>query len=137
MDLPVRLMVVFLILSISVPVLMDTLEQNETRTLATTVENEFSRFADAVSIAHYSGIGSVRTVVLNVPDGCIVSIGGEEHDQYSIRAVHNGTILHVRYMELPPVILIFEGDLHAGRHNLSIVSSMHGGKASAEVYLID
>jgi len=126
-------MVVFLILSISVPVLIGVMEQNKENSAAAEMERELGRFHDAVSKTHYSGIGSTRTVTLTIPDNCTVEMGGTYGDAYSMRGSYNGTVVVKRYMERPAVILIFDGVLESGKHTLVITSLLLDGKAAAEV----
>ena len=135
-DLPVRLMVVFLILSISMPVLIGLTEQSKENSAAAEMERELGRLHDAVSKTHYSGIGSTRTVTLTIPDNCTVEIGGTNGDAYSIRGSYDGTVVITRYMERPSVVLICDDVLVSGKHTLVITSLLLDGKAAAEVKVI-
>jgi hypothetical protein len=129
----VRLTVVFLILSLSLPVLIGVIEQNRENSAAAGLDAEFGRFCDSVSKAHYSGTGSTRTVTLDVPDGCTVEIGGTAGDAYSIRGTYNGNVIVTRYMERPTVMLISSDVLGSGKHTLIITSMFSDGRAAAEV----
>ena len=137
-SLPIRLMIVFLILAISMPALMNVLEDNERSSTATAMEYEFSRFADSAAKAHYSGIGSTRSLTMDVPSGCEVFIGGDGTEAYMLRGTYRGETVIVRYMEQPPLALLpsFDGVVGPGRHDLTITSVLHQGHGAAEVRLI-
>ena len=126
-------MIVFLILSISVPVLLGAMEHGREDSAASEMEKEFGRLHDAISKAHYSGIGSERTITVTVPDGCAVEMGGEAGDAYSLRGSYNGSVIVTRYMERPAIMLMFDGTLESGKHTLIITSVTIDGKAAAEV----
>ena len=134
-SLPIRLMVVFLILAISTPALMNVLEENERTSSMTVMDREFSRFTDSVAKTHYSGINTTRTFSITVPDDCEVIIGGHGSDEYSIRAVYKGDVVMTRYMEQPPVVLISDLVLDPGEYELTMRSVLHQGRGAVEVLL--
>jgi len=106
-DLPVKLMVVVLILSISVPMLANAMENGERNNAAAAMDSEVDRIFNAVAAVHYSGMGSTRTVSVNIPDGCeIVIMGGNGSDAYSVKMFFKGHQTSVRYMDRPPVLFI-------------------------------
>ena len=133
-SLPIRLMVVFLILAISMPALVNVLEENERSSSISSMEHEFSRFTDSVAKAHYSGINSTRTFTITVPDKCEVSIGGSGTDAYSIRGTYDGNVVLIRYMEQPAIMLISEVKLESGVYELVIRSVLNDGKGAVEVF---
>ena len=135
-SLPIRLMVVFLILAISTPALINVLEENERTSSISVLDHEFSRFTDSVAKAHYSGTYSMKTITLNIPENCEVFIGGDGSDAYSIRGTYNGEEVLTRYMEQPAVMFINSLKLEPGSHELTIRSVTHSGKGAAEVMIL-
>lgn len=136
MDIPVKLIVVFLVLSISFPMIMNAVDRNEEVTAVNEMEYEFTRFADAVTSVHYSGEGSMRSVTLDVPEGCTVQIGGEGADAYSIRGRYHDGNDTVRYMEVPPIMFVSELHLMDGEHVITVTSVTYNGKAAVAVMRI-
>jgi len=133
MDLPIRLMVVFLLLSISVPLVANAMEQNKENTMEAVMEHEIGRLYDSIIIVYYSGTGSSRTVSINIPSGCEMYIGGDGSNSYSIRSSFKGSSGPSRYMETPNVELLSGETLYEGRHDLSLLSVMKDGKAAVEI----
>ena len=135
-SLPIRLMVVFLILAISAPALMNVLDENERTSSISVLDHEFSRFTDSVAKAHYSGVNSMKTITLNIPDNCEVLIGGDGSDAYSVRGMYNGEIVLTRYMEQPPVFFKSTLKLEPGKNEIMINSVLHNGKGAVEVVML-
>lgn len=133
MDLPVKLAVVFLILSISVPVIANAVERNESISNEVVMDSEMARFSKAVAAAHYSGTGSTVTVMLDIPTGFEIRVGGDGSDSYSIRSYSGDSLISKRYMERPAVMLLCDLTIGQGRHTLSITSTLMDGRAAAEV----
>ena len=133
MDLPIRLMVVFLLLSISVPLVANAMEQNEEDTKGTAMEHEIGRLYDSIIVVYYTGTGSSRTVSITVPNGCEMYVGGEGIEAFSIRSSFKGSPGPARYMETPTVELISNETLYEGKHNLVLLSVIKDGKAAVEV----
>ena len=129
-------MVVFLILAISTPALMNVLDENERTSSISVLDHEFSRFTDSVAKAHYSGINSMKTLTLNIPENCEVFIGGDGSDAYSIRGTYNGQPVLTRYMEQPAVMFTTSLKLEPGSNEVAIYSILHNGKGAAEVVLL-
>jgi hypothetical protein len=136
MDLPIRLMVVFLLLSISVPIIANVMEQSEENTMDMTMEHEIGRLFDSVASVYYSGAGSSRTVSINVPNGCEMYIGGNGTDSYSIRSSFKGSPGPARYMERPNAELLCDITLYGGTHELSVLSVMKNGKIAVEIVTV-
>jgi len=135
-SLPIRLMVVFLILAISTPALMNVLDENERTSSISVLDHEFSRFTDSVAKAHYSGINSMKTITLNIPENCEVLIGGDGSDAYSVRGMYNGEIVLTRYMEQPPVFFTSTLKLEPGKNEMMINSVLHNGRGAVEVVIL-
>ena len=129
-------MVVFLILAISMPALVNVLEENEKSSSASVLEHEFSRFSDSVAKTHYSGLNSTRTFSISIPMDCEVFVGGEGSDAYSIRGTYRGETVVTRYMEQPAVMLLSDVVLGPGQYDLVIKSVLHNGRGAVEVSLL-
>jgi hypothetical protein len=109
MDLPVRLMVVALIICISLPLLTSAIERGGSDNAALSMNSEADKIFNAVAAVHYSGIGSSRTVTINIPDGSEMVIpGGDGSDGYSIKMIFKGRNVGVRYMDSPPIRFVTE-----------------------------
>lgn len=133
-DLPVKLMVVVLIISISVPLLTDAVERGEADNASYAMNSEIERIFKAVAAVHYSGIGSSRTVSVSIPDGCGITIpGGDGSDGYSVKMSFKGHDLGTRFMDRPPVRFISGGLVITGNCLLLITSDISGGSAAARV----
>lgn len=100
------------------------------------MEYEFTKFTDAVASVHYSGQGSMRSLSINVPDGCIIHIGGEGAEAYSIRGNFMKGQESIRYMEMPPVMLACDIHLEKGTHRLTVSSTSIDDKAAVLVEII-
>jgi len=104
MDLPIKLMVVVLLISLSLPMLTDAMERGESNNASLIMNNDVNEIFNAVAAVHYSGIGCSRTVSLTIPDGCEISIpGGSGSDGYSVKMSFKGRDTGTRYMDRPPV----------------------------------
>ena len=103
-DLPVKLMVVVLIISVSVPLLTNAMERGEMNNATSAMNSDIDKIFNAAAAIHYSGAGASRTVSLNIPEGCeIVIPGGEGSDSYSVITFYKGNQTSIRYMDRPPV----------------------------------
>jgi hypothetical protein len=136
MDLPIRLMVVFLLLSISVPMIANAMEQSERDTKGTAMEHEIGRLYDSVITVYYSGTGSSKNISITIPNGCEMYIGGDGVDSYSIRSSFKGSSGPTRYMERPNVELLCNITLYEGTHDISLLSVMNNGKIAVEITVI-
>ncbi len=135
--LPVRLAVAFLILSVSVPVLTGVAADLEDGSSVASATQEAGRIADAVGRVYYMGEGSVRTVEVHLPPGCMLSLGGSGAGAYSI-GVHLDDAERGRvYLERPPVRLLGEGIEVHGSTVLSVACLKSGGIYGVEVGFLD
>lgn len=133
-DLPVKLMVIVLIISISVPLLTDAMERGETNNAASVMNSEVDRIFNAVAAVHYSGTESSRTVSLSLPDGCEISIpGGNGSDSYMIKTTFKGKQTGVRYMDRPPVMFITDNITVSGSCMLLITGDTINGNSAVRV----
>lgn len=101
MSLPVKLMITMVIIALSVPMLTAALDSSQEDMAGTEMAQEVQKFKNAANLAHFSGNGCSRTVEINLPAGCELSVGGEGSDAYSIRTVYNGNLVSTEYFESP------------------------------------
>ena len=132
MDLPVKLMITMIIITAFIPVLSDALNDNQERIADAEMQQEAGRLKNAISMVSYSGIGSCRTLELNVPAGCELWVGGEGSDAFCIRSVYDGRVLSKEYLERPSVRIPEEMCI-TGNVTLKIASIDCGGVQGAEV----
>ncbi len=96
-------MITMIIITAFIPVLSDALSDNQERIADAEMQQEAGRLKNAISMVSYSGIGSCRTLELNVPAGCELWVGGEGSDAFCIRSVYDGKTLSKDYLERPSV----------------------------------
>lgn len=111
LELPVKLMVAVILLTISLPIISDALENNENDMMNSEMEHEANIIHDAVSLAYYSGVGTSRTVTVDLPAGCEISLGGDDDDAYSMRLLYNGNVTSTMYFDRPIVKIADETTL--------------------------
>lgn len=126
MSLPIRLMVVMIVVSVSLPILMNALDDSQESMAGAEMEKESEKFKNAAVLAHYSGNGCSRTVELELPSGCEMSVGGEGGDAYSIRMFYNGDLVSVDYFD-KPTLKIDEELSFSGHLKLKLTSVDTGG----------
>ena len=126
MSLPIRLMVVMIVVSVSLPILMNALDDSQEIMAGAEMEKESEKFKNAAVLAHYSGNGCSRTVELELPSGCEMSVGGEGGDAYSIRMLYNGDLVSVYYFD-KPTLKIDEEFSFSGHLKLKLTSVDTGG----------
>ena len=128
MDLPIKLLIVMIIITISIPILTGALEDNQERMADSEMHQEASKLKNSAMLAHYSGNGSTRTVDIDLPAGCEIMIGGEGSDAYSIRSLYKGKLTSTVYFEKPILKINTEMTL-SGRMSL-ILKSIEADSAS-------
>ena len=121
MSLPVKLMITMVIIAISIPMLTSALENNQEDMAGAEMMQEAERFKNAANLAHFSGNGCSRTVEINLPAGCEMSVGGEGSDAFSIRLVYNGELVSTEYFE-SPVLKISQKMTFTGHMTLKLTS---------------
>ena len=133
-DLPVKLMVVILVVSLSVPLLTDAMARGESDNAVSAMNAEIDKIINAAAAVHYSGTDSSRTVSLSIPDGCgIVIPGGSGSDSYSLKMMYKGKETGTRYMDRPPVKFITDGMTLTGTCLLLITSDAVDGHSAVRV----
>lgn len=106
MDLPVKLMITVILISLSIPVITQGLETSETGMDRVQMENESSRIANSITTVYYSLSGTEKTVELDIPKGCHIELGGEGDRSFGIHMYRNDTQLGTYWLEKP--IISFE-----------------------------
>ncbi|MFA6680250.1 MAG: hypothetical protein WCR96_07170 [Candidatus Methanomethylophilaceae archaeon] len=135
LGLPIKLMITMIILALSIPLIVEAMEDNEVNMMNSEMEQEVSKLKDAVSAVHYSGKGSSRTVDINVPAGCEISIGGTGTDAYSVRASFEGKQMFTAYFEKPIVMVPHEILITSGC-TLLLKSTYYDERAGIEVTIL-
>lgn len=102
-DLPIKLVVIMVILSISVPIVMQAADNSQKSMMNDEMEQEIERIKDASAVVYYSGSGSSRILEIKLPDECEISLGGDGEDAYSLRSIYDGEIVSTTYFEKPPI----------------------------------
>jgi hypothetical protein len=136
-DLPVKLMVVVLIVSLSIPLLANAMEKGERNNAGYAMNGEVDRIFSAVAAVHYSGEGASRTVSVNIPDGCELIIpGGNGSDGYVIKMTFKGKDAGIRYMDRPPVKFLTDRVTISGSCMLLITSEFVNGGSAVRVDIV-
>ena len=101
MSLPVKLMITMVIIALSVPMLTSALDSSQEDMAGAEMSHEVQKFKNAANLVHFSGNGCSRTVEIDLPAGCEMSVGGKGSDAYSIRTAYNGELISTEYFESP------------------------------------
>jgi len=116
--MPLKLLLAALLLSISLPTVVSTIDDYQTSVGKAAATAEASRLAAAVADVYSSGEGNVRIVTVKLPAGQNVGleVGGEGHLNMSVRGHMGGAPIAPVYISDPPVIIVSEqgGNLTIG-----------------------
>ena len=104
-DLPIKLLVISIVLSVSVPIVMGAAETGERSMDLAQMENEAGRIGNAVASVYYSDNGYERCVDVDVPQGCSMVIGGEGKESYGIHLYRSSERVGTYWMEKPVISL--------------------------------
>lgn len=105
--LPLKLLLVALLISLSLPVVASTMDDYRTNVEEAALGAEVSRLASSISEVHAAGEGNVRFITAGVPAGDVaIEIGGEGIDAMSVRGVVAGHVVRTMYLDDPPVRVI-------------------------------
>lgn len=136
-DLPVKLMVIVLIVSLSVPLIANAVERGESNNAGNLMNSEIDRIFNAVAAVHYSGTGATRTVSVDLPDGCELNIpGGSGSESYVIKMMFKGHDSGTRYMDRPPVKFLTDRVTISGSCVLLITSCTVNGNSAVRVDIV-
>jgi hypothetical protein len=134
--LPLRLAMTFLILSLSVPVVVYMVEDLRDDSDVALLRNEASKISDTVSKAYYSGEGGMFTVDISVKSDCVLTIGGEGKDAYSIGLFVGDTEVERIFLQRPSVKIVNECLDVSGDRTLQCQSVLINGTYGVEVSII-
>lgn len=119
--LPIKLLIITIILSLSLPMISEALESNEDDVNTELMESESRRIANAATSVYYSMNGATRMVEIDVPEGCSMVLGGEGNGAYAIHMYCGGELTSEHWMEKP--ILSFKDTIELyGDCTLSITT---------------
>ncbi len=133
LDLPIRLLVVMILLTISLPIIANAVDMNEDSMMMSEMEQESGKLFDAVRMAHFSGIGSSRCVNISLPAGCEIKLGGSGSDAFAVHTLYEGKELNTKYLESPAIRFSDEMTL-TGECSL-IITSIESDIPTVEVFL--
>lgn len=135
MSLPIKLMVTALVITISLPLLTNVMDDSERDMASTEMDQEVAKFMKAAELAHRSGDGSSRTVSINIPAGCEICVGGEGSDAFCVRSVYDGEIVSKHYFETP-ALKITEQMRFTGKVTMKLTSNETGDVPEIEVTVL-
>ena len=135
MSLPIKLMVTALVITISLPLIANVMDDSERGMADAEMEQEIGKFMKAAELAHRSGNGSSRTVSIDLPAGCEMCVGGDGSDAFCVRSVYNGEIVSKHYFETP-VLKITEQMIFTGKVTLKLTSNEAGDIPEIEVTVL-
>lgn len=113
--LPLKLLIVFLLISISTPVVFESLQSHERTVIITGLRTEAEEIRSAVISAYIAGPGNVRSVDVTLPissrnEQGRIEVGGniESIDSFSIRYWLGDKLIGTLFVNEPPIRMISE-----------------------------
>jgi type II secretory pathway pseudopilin PulG len=113
--LPLKLLIVFLLISISTPVVLESLQNHERTVIITGLRTEAEKIRSAVISAYIAGPGNVRSVDVTLPissrnEQGRIEVGGniESIDSFSIRYWLGDNLIGTLFVNEPPVRMTSE-----------------------------
>lgn len=88
LDLPLRLMVVFLVISITTPMALGVVEAQQEEKARQAMDNCATSILNNIIATHYNGHGSYRSMEIILPPDCSISLGGEPSSVQSFTMVY-------------------------------------------------
>lgn len=82
--LPIKLLIITVVLSLTLPMVMDAYQSGENGIDTEKMEREADRIVDAATAVYYSMNGATKMIEIDVPDNCYMVLGGENDDAYAI-----------------------------------------------------
>lgn len=101
--LPIKLLIITTILTLSLPMISEALESNEDNINTELMESESERIVNAARTVYYSLSGATKIVEIDVPEGCRMILGGEGDDAYGIHMYCGSELTSEHWMEKPIV----------------------------------
>jgi len=133
MGLPLRLAMAFLILSLSVPAVLYTVEDLKDDINVSILHREASKLSDALSQAYYSGEGGGCTVEISIKGDSRLTVGGEGKNAYSIGIFINDAEKERIYLQRPSVKIFGDPLDISGNRTLYCKGTIHNGVYGVEV----
>ena len=136
-DLPIWLVVTFLILAVFVPVALHMVDDLGKDSAAAYGKSEAEKVENVIKRAYYSGAGSSDTVSVSLSGGTCLVIGGNGSDAYCITVLLDDTVVEKVYLQKPSVKIIGEPLYVMGKRTLSVECVMESGIYGVKVSIID
>jgi hypothetical protein len=136
-DLPIWLVVTFLILAMFVPLTLNMVDDLENDSAASAARSEAEKIEDSVKRSYYSGIGSIDTVSVSISGGSCLILGGEGSDSYCISVLLDDTVAEKIYLQRPSVKFLGEPLYVMGERTLSVECVIEDGTYGVKVSVID
>ena len=99
--LPIKLLIITVLLTISTPMIADAIESNESDICMEFLESESKRISNAATSVYYSMNGAAKMVEVEIPDGYSIVIGGEGNDAYGIHVYCGNNRVSDYWMDKP------------------------------------
>lgn len=135
LGLPVKMAVAMVIVVTMAPLLLGMVQTAEDSMTVLTAESEAKRIADGMTRAYYGGVGTEETVLVTIPVGESVEMGGSGTDAYVIRVMDpygNVTRLYAGTPSIPVIgdAVSITGEA-AVRITCAVVDGVYGVTVSA------
>jgi hypothetical protein len=119
--LPLRLLIIALVLSLSSPLLMDALHDHQESVDAAVLLEEGGTLRDAIYCCYLRGPGNRQSVDIDLPAHCFLVLGGDgASDPYTIRMVQGSKVVGTLLLDSPPVRASFPGGPMDGQYQLTV-----------------
>lgn len=136
-DLPIWLVVTFLILAVFVPVAMSMTDDLQEDSAVSAARAEAGKIENAVKEAYYSGDGSGDTVTVSLSGGTCLLLGGEGPDSYCISIMRDDTVVEKLYLQRPSVKFLGDTLYVLGDRTLSVECTASDSTYGVEVSIVD
>lgn len=102
-DLPIKLLMISIILSISIPIVASSLDSSMDGIDSSQMNEECQRIAGSATSAYYSTVGAERYLDVCIPEGCSLVLGGEGAEAYAIHMYRGSEEIAKHWMEKPMI----------------------------------
>jgi hypothetical protein len=102
-DLPIKLLIISVILSVSLPIIADSLDTGISGMDRSQMDSESQRIAGAAASSYYSTEGDGKYLEISIPEGCYLVLGGEGTDSYGIHMYRGSEEISTYWMEKPMI----------------------------------
>ena len=136
-DLPILLVVTFLILAVFVPVAVGMADGFEKDSAASAAKAEAERIGDTVKRVYYSGAGSTGKVSVSLSGGTCLVLGGDGSDSYCISILADDTVSEKLYLQRPSVKFLGEPLYVTGNRTVLAECIIENGDYGVRVSIVD